>query len=53
MTREQIFEYLNNISAADIDAVKKILAEEMTGAAALKVPLSVDIEQGETWYDAK
>ena len=37
----------------EIDAVKKILSEEMMGAAQLKVPLSVDIEQGETWYDAK
>ena len=33
--------------------VRKILKEEMMGAAQLKVPLSIDIEEGKTWYEAK
>ena len=33
--------------------VRKILEEEMMGAAQLKVPLSIDIEEGKTWYEAK
>ncbi len=33
--------------------VARILTEEMMGAASLSVPLSVDVEEGETWYDAK
>ena len=35
------------------DQVARILTEEMMGAASLSVPLSVDVEEGETWYDAK
>ena len=34
-------------------AVRKILEEEMSGAADLKVPLLVDIHTGENWYEAK
>ncbi len=30
-----------------------LLKEEMEGAAALAVPLSVDVNTGKTWYDAK
>ena len=30
-----------------------ILGEEMRGAAALSVPLTADVSQGQTWYDAK
>lgn len=30
-----------------------ILGEEMRGAASLSVPLSADVNSGETWYDAK
>ena len=37
----------------EIDIVKKILTEEMMGAADLKVPLSIDIETGRNWYEAK
>jgi len=33
--------------------VSALLAEEMEGAAALSVPLSVDVHTGVTWYDAK
>ena len=37
----------------EIETVKKILTEEMMGAARLRVPLSIDIEQGDNWYEAK
>lgn len=37
----------------ELEAVKKILTEEMMGAADLKVPLSIDIQTGRTWYEAK
>ena len=36
-----------------VEEVRKILKEEMMGAADLKVPLSIDIEEGKTWYEAK
>ncbi len=35
------------------EVIRKILTEEMTGAADLLVPLKIDIQSGETWYDAK
>ena len=35
------------------DAVEKILVEEMEGAVNLAVPLTVSVECGKTWYDAK
>ena len=35
------------------EEAKKILKEEMEGAAKLKVPLTVDVNAGPTWYDAK
>ncbi|MCC8160007.1 MAG: DNA polymerase I [Oscillospiraceae bacterium] len=37
----------------EVDAVKKILAEEMQGAMDLSVPLKVDMSVGHSWYDAK
>ena len=33
--------------------VKEILENEMMNAASLRVPLSIDIEQGASWYEAK
>ncbi len=36
----------------EVDEVRKILQEEMEGAAQLHVPLLVDISQGENWYEA-
>ncbi|MCF0135276.1 MAG: DNA polymerase I [Lachnospiraceae bacterium] len=33
--------------------VKAILTEEMQGAAGLQVPLTVEVETGENWYEAK
>ena len=35
------------------EEVYKILKEEMMGAASLRVPLIVDIEEGNNWYEAK
>lgn len=37
----------------EADRVEAILKREMEGAAALSVPLTVEAERGETWYDAK
>ena len=37
----------------EVETVKKILAEEMQGAMTLKVPLTVDMSEGRSWYDAK
>ncbi len=38
---------------SEADEVKRILAEEMEGAVKLRVPLTVELGSGETWYDAK
>ena len=35
------------------DAVEKILVEEMENAVKLAVPLTVSVESGKTWFDAK
>ena len=35
------------------ESASVILKEEMEGAARLKVPLTVDVNVGKTWYDAK
>ncbi len=37
----------------EIEVVKKIISEEMSNAAQLAVPLLVDVNSGETWYDSK
>lgn len=37
----------------EVDIVKQILVEEMMHAADLKVPLSVGVSCGSTWYEAK
>lgn len=36
----------------EIERVKKILSEEMHGAARLSVPLEIDMKQGDNWYEA-
>ncbi len=41
----------SDISCADRAA--EILSEEMQGVYEMKVPLAVDVHQGESWYDAK
>ncbi len=35
------------------EEVKRIIKEEMEGAASLKVPLTVDVNTGFSWYDIK
>lgn len=37
----------------EVDKVKKILREEMENAVSLNVPLTVDMADGKSWYDAK
>ena len=37
----------------EVEKVKQILSEEMHGAATLKVPLEIDMNVGDTWYDVK
>ena len=44
---------LIEVSKEDAPRAKNILKEEMEHAAALSVPLVVDISEGENWYDAK
>ncbi|MCI8374671.1 MAG: DNA polymerase I [Lachnospiraceae bacterium] len=36
----------------EIEEVKRILKEEMSGAALLSVPLEIDMKQGDNWYEA-
>jgi len=37
----------------EAEEVKKILVEEMQGAARLEVPLEVEVKSGNNWYEAK
>lgn len=37
----------------EVEQVKNILKEEMEGAMTLKVPLTVEMESGHSWYDTK
>lgn len=46
-------ELLIETKEQELEQVKRILREEMMGAAALEVPLEVDMHTGESWYDAK
>ncbi len=45
-------ELLVETAREEIPRVKQILTEEMHGAAALSVPLEIDLQEGTTWYDA-
>lgn len=45
-------ELLVETAADEVEQVKKILTEEMGGAAKLSVPLEVDAKQGANWLDA-
>lgn len=38
---------------SDADRAAEILSEEMTGAVELSIPLTADVNRGDTWYDAK
>ncbi len=46
-------ELLIETAPDELDAVKQILQEEMTGAADLSVKLEIDVHDGENWYEAK
>lgn len=45
-------ELLVETHLGEIEQVKKILSEEMHGAARLSVPLEIDMKQGDNWYEA-
>ena len=45
-------ELLVETEPEEIDAVKKILVEEMSGAVELLIPLDVDVKQGKNWNEA-
>ena len=46
-------ELLIETAPEELEAVKQILQEEMTGAANLSVKLEIDVHEGENWYEAK
>ena len=46
-------ELLIEAKEEEVDQVKKILEEEMTGAADLAVKLEIDMHTGHDWYEAK
>lgn len=46
-------ELLIETSIDEVDRVRDILEREMQGAAALAVPLEIDIHTGNNWYEAK
>ncbi len=46
-------ELLVETHISEIDIVKDIVQSQMLNAAQLKVPLTVDINAGKSWYDAK
>ena len=46
-------ELIIEVSEKDAERAAAVLGEEMRGAAKLDVPLTADVSQGKTWYDAK
>ena len=46
-------ELLIEAEESEVDEVKKILLEEMQGAAKLSVKLEIDMHTGKNWYEAK
>ena len=46
-------ELLIETAPEELEAVKQILQEEMSGAAELSVKLEIDVHDGENWYEAK
>lgn len=46
-------ELIVEVPVADADQAAQILHEEMIHVAELAVPLTADVNRGETWYDAK
>jgi len=45
-------ELLIETQKEEVETVKKILEQEMSHAASLLVPLEIDVEQGNNWYEA-
>ena len=46
-------ELLVEAKKEEVEEVKRILTEEMRGAADLKVPLEIDLETGMSWFETK
>lgn len=46
-------ELLIETAPEELEAVRQILQEEMTGAAQLSVKLEIDVHDGKNWYEAK
>ena len=46
-------ELLIETAPDELEIVKQILQEEMSGAAELSVKLEIDVHDGENWYEAK
>jgi DNA polymerase-1 len=46
-------ELLFEVSKARADEIAGVVRDRMQGAAALRVPLTVDVGIGENWKDAK
>ena len=46
-------ELIVDATADEVEIVKKILRQQMEGAVKLSVPLTVDVESGKTWFEAK
>ena len=45
-------ELLVETKLGEEEAVQRILREEMTGAADLRVPLEIDMHAGKNWFEA-
>ena len=45
-------ELLVETAVDEIDDVKKIISDGMKNAAKLKVPLEIDLQQGNNWFEA-
>ena len=46
-------ELLIEAKTEELEQVKRILSEEMRGAAKLSVDLEIDLHTGTNWYEAK
>jgi len=46
-------ELILNVYKDEIDEVKFLVKKEMENAIALEVPLVVDVNIGDSWYEAK
>jgi DNA polymerase-1 len=45
-------ELVLEVPRAEVESVAVLLQQEMSGVAALAVPLQVDVGWGESWYEA-